>query len=53
MEQKETQVKITDDAMVAEYIHGTKVKLIEGSYKNIKITTPEDMELAAVYLREI
>ncbi|HIR26381.1 MAG TPA: 2-C-methyl-D-erythritol 4-phosphate cytidylyltransferase [Candidatus Choladousia intestinigallinarum] len=51
MQKEYTEVKITDDAMVAEYIHGTKVKLIEGSYKNIKITTPEDLDLAAVYLR--
>lgn len=32
----------TDDSMLAERI-GVKVKMIEGSYYNIKITTPEDL----------
>ena len=35
----------TDDANLAERI-GTKARIIEGTYDNIKITTPEDMELA-------
>lgn len=39
-------VQITDDAMVVEHIAGASVKLIEGSYDNIKITTPEDLFLA-------
>ncbi|MCD7716347.1 MAG: 2-C-methyl-D-erythritol 4-phosphate cytidylyltransferase [Lachnospiraceae bacterium] len=38
--------KITDDAMVAETMLHIPVKLIEGSYDNIKITTPEDLILA-------
>lgn len=42
--------KITDDAMVLETITGQKVKVIEGSYQNIKITTPEDMMIAEMYL---
>ena len=37
---------ITDDAMVLEYIYGKKVRLIEGDYRNIKITTPEDLQMA-------
>lgn len=41
-------VSVTDDAMVVETIMEKKVRLIEGSYKNIKITTPEDLELARV-----
>ena len=28
------------------------VKLIEGSYHNIKITTPEDMKIAEMFLKE-
>lgn len=43
-------VQITDDAMVAEYIMNQPVKLVEGSYENIKITTPEDMLLAEAIL---
>ena len=40
---------ITDDAMVVETMTDFKVKLVEGSYKNIKITTPEDLEIATVF----
>lgn len=40
------ELKITDDAMLVEYIEGIPVKLIEGSYENIKITTPDDLILA-------
>lgn len=39
-------LKITDDAMLVEYIERIPVKLIEGSYENIKITTPEDLVMA-------
>ncbi len=39
-------INITDDAMVVEYYTDTKVKLVEGSYDNIKITTPEDIAVA-------
>ena len=41
---------ITDDAMVMETFGSLKVKLVEGSYKNIKITTPEDMKIAQALL---
>ncbi len=43
-------INITDDAMVVEYYTDTKVKLVEGSYNNIKITTPEDMAAAEAIL---
>lgn len=43
---------ITDDAMVVEHMTDYKVKLIEGSYQNIKITTPEDLDIAEVYLAD-
>ncbi|MBE5940591.1 MAG: 2-C-methyl-D-erythritol 4-phosphate cytidylyltransferase [Lachnospiraceae bacterium] len=37
---------ITDDAMVLEtYNPDIKIKLVECSYENIKITTPEDMNM--------
>jgi 2-C-methyl-D-erythritol 4-phosphate cytidylyltransferase len=32
---------------------GAKVKLIEGSYQNIKITTPEDMDVAELFLNRL
>lgn len=44
---------ITDDAMVVERMTDYKVKLIEGSYRNIKITTPEDLLVAEAYLKNI
>ena len=39
-------IRVTDDAMVVETWTDHKVKLIEGSYENIKVTTPEDMDIA-------
>ena len=46
-------LNITDDAMVVEYFTDKKVKLVEGSYNNIKITTPEDIPAAEAILRTI
>lgn len=48
---KTEDAAITDDAMVLERTEGKKSKLIEGSYRNIKITTPEDLLIANVYLQ--
>lgn len=42
---------VTDDAMVLETVEGKKVKLVEGSYRNIKITTPEDLDIAELFLK--
>ena len=44
-------ISITDDAMVVETVTDHCVKLVEGSYENIKITTPEDLLLAESFLR--
>lgn len=41
---------ITDDAMVVENYMNVPVKLVHGSYENIKITTPEDMAAAEAFL---
>lgn len=49
---EEENVPVTDDAMVAEQMLGMKVKLVEGSYENIKITTPEDMVVAESFLKK-
>lgn len=43
-------INVTDDAMVVEQMMSVPVKLYEGSYRNIKITTPEDLEIARVFL---
>lgn len=40
----------TDDAMIVEAFTDTRVKLVEGSYKNIKLTTPEDIGIAKTFL---
>ena len=46
-------ISITDDAMVMELYDGSRVKLVEGSYSNIKITTPEDLDVAERFLSSI
>ena len=47
----EKGISVTDDASVVELFTHTKVKLVEGSYENIKITTPDDLKTAAVFLK--
>lgn len=42
---------VTDDAMVVEQFGKQKVKFVEGSYENIKITTPEDLLIAETLLK--
>lgn len=48
--QDRTPVNITDDAMVVEYALNYPVKMIMGSYSNIKITTPEDIIIGEAFL---
>lgn len=43
-------VKITDDAGAVELLMNRPVKLVEGSYRNIKVTTPEDIAVAEAFL---
>lgn len=45
-------INVTDDAMVVETLMKHPVKLVEGTYENIKITTPEDLRIAEVFLTE-
>ncbi|MFN8429834.1 MAG: 2-C-methyl-D-erythritol 4-phosphate cytidylyltransferase [Spirosomataceae bacterium] len=40
----------TDDASVVEYF-GHEIFLVEGDYRNIKITTPEDILIGETFLR--
>jgi len=53
MIQAHQQVKdeVTDDAAMAEAL-GHKVRVYMGSYGNVKVTTPEDLALAEIILRE-
>lgn len=46
----EHEIPVTDDAMVVETFLQYPVKLVEGSYQNIKITTPEDLLIAEAFL---
>ena len=50
---KESFYATDDSALVEKY--GGRVRMVMGSYKNIKITTPEDMKMAELFLemREI
>ena len=47
---REDSISVTDDGMVVEQMMNVPVKLYEGSYENIKITTPEDLEIPKVFL---
>lgn len=42
--QKRGMNGVTDDAMIVEASGVAKVKLVEGSYENIKVTTPDDLK---------
>ena len=48
----EEGIKVTDDTMVAER-YGNRVYLYKGSYDNIKVTTPEDLEIGRQILERI
>ena len=52
MARPEFQVGITDDAMVVEQFTDTRVRLVMGDYKNLKVTTPEDLPAAERYLEQ-
>lgn len=47
---RDFNIEATDDAMLVERL-GYTVRIIEGSYENIKITTPEDIAVAEAILR--
>ena len=50
---KQEKIEVTDDAMVVEQMLGHKVKLTMGSYENIKITTPEDLSIAEIFVKNL
>lgn len=47
-----SQAGITDDAMVMEQHGCRKIKLLEGSYNNMKMTTPEDILVGEMILKK-
>lgn len=48
---KNDNLSVTDDCAIAEH-YGVKVKITEGSYDNIKLTTPSDMAAGEIILRQ-
>jgi 2-C-methyl-D-erythritol 4-phosphate cytidylyltransferase len=48
---KQLKIEVSDDASAVERL-GHKVKLYEGSYDNIKITTPDDLAIAGILWRK-
>lgn len=50
---EQDNVQVTDDAMVVEQMLGHKVKLTKGSYENMKITTPEDLDIAEIFVKNL
>lgn len=49
--EQEERPDFTDDASVVEKM-GNSIDILESSYKNIKITFPEDIEIAQIYLKK-
>lgn len=43
---------ITDDAVIVENMTDCRVRIVQGDYHNIKVTTPEDLIVAEAFLRE-
>ncbi len=50
---KKAGVSITDDTMVVKMFKDIDARLVESSYDNIKITTPEDIVLAEAILKRV
>ena len=50
---KAAGISVTDDTMVAKMYADIDARLVESSYNNIKLTTPEDMESAEGILERI
>ena len=46
----ESEINVTDDAMVVGMYKEIPIQMVRGSYTNIKVTTPEDLVLAEAFL---
>ena len=49
---RETEINVTDDAMVVGLYHDIPIQMVRGSYTNMKVTTPEDLVLAEAFLKK-
>ena len=50
---KQEDINVTDDAMVVEAMSGYPIHMMWGTYQNIKITTPEDIMMAELFITQI
>ena len=50
LEKGNMTLNITDDAMVVEEFTTNQVRFVQGDYKNIKVTTPEDIDIAELFI---
>lgn len=50
LEKGNTTLNITDDAMAVEEFTTNQVRFVQGDYKNIKVTTPEDIDIAELFI---
>lgn len=50
---KQKDIAVTDDAMVLEAALSVPVYFVMGDYRNIKITTPEDLKVAQLFAEEM
>ncbi|HEX7056609.1 MAG TPA: 2-C-methyl-D-erythritol 4-phosphate cytidylyltransferase [Bacilli bacterium] len=48
---RQDRLAATDDAAIFEH-YGGSVRMVEGSYRNFKVTTPDDLQLARMLLKE-
>ena len=48
---REKNLEVTDDVSIIEAL-GRPVRVTQGSYTNIKVTTPDDMSVAERFLSE-
>lgn len=49
---EQEEIEVTDDVSLAELL-GVAVKIVPSSYRNIKITTPDDMTIATAFWQEL
>ncbi len=50
---QQSDIQVTDDAMVVEQQMKLPVKMVLGSYENIKVTTPEDLDVAEIFVKRL
>ena len=49
---QESQIQVTDDAMVVGLYRDVPIQMVRGSYTNLKVTTPEDLVCAELLLKK-